>query len=44
MASKTKRTESIRQRKDKPNKVNMITEQRRIRKNLEVLAKAAEEK
>jgi hypothetical protein len=43
MASNTKRTESIRKRKDKPNKVNMKEEQKRVRKSLEILARAAEE-
>jgi hypothetical protein len=44
MASKTKRTEAIRKRKDKPNKANMQEEQKRIQKNHEVLARVVEEK
>jgi hypothetical protein len=43
MSSKTKKTEAIRNRKKSPNKANMKEDQKRLIKNLEVLAKAAKE-
>ncbi|MGD9505517.1 MAG: hypothetical protein AB7W37_11445 [Syntrophobacteraceae bacterium] len=41
MASNTQQTESIRKRKDKPNKANRKAELKRTAKNVEVLRKAA---
>ena len=41
MASNTKQTESIRKRKDHPNKANLKEEQKRLAKNYEILRKAA---
>jgi hypothetical protein len=40
MASKTQKTEKIRARKHAPNKANLKTDRKRIRKNLEVMEKA----
>ncbi len=40
MASKTQKTEAIRARKEAPHKENRKADQRRIRKNLEVIGKA----
>jgi hypothetical protein len=42
MASKTQKTEKIRARKHRSNKVNIKTDQKRFKKNLEVLLKSAE--
>jgi hypothetical protein len=39
MASKTRITDNVRARKKAPNKVNLKQEQKRLRKNYEVLAK-----
>lgn len=44
MASKTKKTEEIRARKHRANKENLKAEQKRIRKNLETLARIANAK
>lgn len=41
MASKTQKTELVRSRKHKTNRVNMKQEQKRLHANLEVLAKLA---
>lgn len=41
MASNTQQTDSIRKRKDKPNKVNRKAELKRMAKNVEALRKAA---
>ncbi len=41
MASKTQVTEAVRARKHKANKINLKTEEKRIRKNLDVLEKVA---
>ena len=41
MASNTQRTEKVRHRKEKPNKVNMKTQQKRVDKNLEILKRVA---
>jgi hypothetical protein len=37
MASKTKKTKAARKRKKKPNKANLIKDQKRIERNLEIL-------
>lgn len=42
MASKSKKTETVRDRKKAPNKPNMKAEQKRIQKNLEVIKAASE--
>ena len=39
MASKTQKTEAVRSRKHASNKVNLKQEQKRLRRNLDVLAK-----
>ncbi|GLI33000.1 hypothetical protein [Desulforhabdus amnigena] len=44
MASKTQKTESIRAKKHRSNKVNLKTLQKLIQKNIEVLQKTAEAK
>lgn len=41
MASKTKTTEAIRDRKKAPNKANQRTDKKRIARNVEVLRKLA---
>ena len=43
MASKTQKTEKIRARKHAPNKDNLKTERKRIRKNLDVVQKIEKE-
>ena len=42
MPSKTQKTESVRARKHAPNKVNLKQEQKRLRRNMDVLAKVVE--
>ncbi|SMC27801.1 hypothetical protein SAMN02746041_03076 [Desulfacinum hydrothermale DSM 13146] len=42
MPSNTHQTRLIRKKKDRPNKENLKTLEKRMKKNLEVLAKAAE--
>lgn len=42
MASKTKKTKRVRDRKKKPNKANLETDRKRIEKNLEILRDLAE--
>ncbi|SHF44630.1 hypothetical protein SAMN02745206_01983 [Desulfacinum infernum DSM 9756] len=42
MPSNTHKTRLIRKKKDRPNKENQKADQKRMKKNLEVLAKAAE--
>lgn len=42
MASKTQKTELIRARKHRPNKLNLKVVQKRLAKNFEVLAKVKE--
>jgi hypothetical protein len=42
MASKTQKTEKIRARKARPNKTNTKANQKRLRRNLEVLARVSE--
>jgi len=37
MASKTKKTKRIRDRKKRPNKANLKTDMKRIQKNIEIL-------
>ena len=44
MASKTQKTEAVRARKHRPNKVNIKTDQKRLDENLEILRKATEAK
>jgi hypothetical protein len=44
MASKTKTTEAIRDRKKAPNKANQKAEKKRINKNIEIIRKVAEAK
>ncbi|GKT07205.1 hypothetical protein [Desulforhabdus sp. TSK] len=44
MASKTQKTESIRAKKHRSNKVNLKALQKSIQKNLDVLSKVAETK
>lgn len=43
MGSKTQKTEIIRHRKHAPNKVNRKTEQKEVRKNIDLLAKLEKE-
>ena len=43
MASKTQKTEAVRARKGRSNVVNLKQEQKRLRKNLDVLAKLVRE-
>ena len=42
MASKTKKTKRIRDRKKRPNKSNLKVDMKRIQKNLEILRNLAE--
>jgi hypothetical protein len=42
MASKTQHTKKVRARKHRPNRVNLKTEQKRLEKNYEVLARLAD--
>jgi len=44
MASKTQKTEKIRKRKHKSNKINLKTRENQIRENLQVLEKVVAEK
>jgi len=43
MASKTQKTETIRARRTAPNKTNLRAYQKRLRKNIEVLARVLEQ-
>ena len=43
MASKTQKTEAVRKRKSKSNKINLKQEQKRLRRNLDVIAKVVRE-
>lgn len=42
MPSNTQKTRLIRKKKDKPNKENRRADQKRMQKNLEILAKATQ--
>jgi hypothetical protein len=44
MASKTQRTEKIRNRKSRPSKPNLKASEKRLRNNLEVLERVTEAK
>jgi hypothetical protein len=43
MASKTQKTEAVRARKAKSNKINMKQDEKRLAKNLDVLKKVSQE-
>ncbi len=42
MPSKTQKTRLIRKKKDRPNKANLKADEKRMKRNLEILAKAAQ--